>query len=160
MVTICAAPVVSTDFYPTLLEFCDLLMRPEQHVDGRSFVDLLMEGELEERPIFWHYPHYGNQGSSPGSAIRLGDWKLIEWFEPGRSLELFNLRVDPGETENLISKRSERAKELLIMLREWRREVDAKMPALNSGSVGDSQLPFYEAADGSAKAPSPTLIFD
>ena len=59
---------------------------------------------------------------------RLGNWKLIEWFEDGRLLELFNLRVDPGETENLISKRSGRAKELLVMLRQWRREVDAKMP--------------------------------
>ena len=103
-------------------------MRPEQHVDGRSFVDLLLQGEMDERPIFWHYPHYGNQGGSPGSAVRLGDWKLIEWFEDGRSLELYNLRDDVGETENLISAESERAKEMLVMLREWRRSVDAKMP--------------------------------
>ena len=61
--------------------------------------------------------------------MRLGAWKLIEWFEPGRLLELYHLRVDPGETENLISERSERAKDLLIMLRQWRREVDAKLPS-------------------------------
>ena len=130
-VTICREPVVSTDFDPTLLELCGLPPRPEQHVDGRSFVDLLKEGMLEERPIFWHYPHYGNQGSSPGSAVRLGDWKLIERYEDGRSLELYNLREDIGETENLISAKSERAKDLLVMLREWRREVDAKMPTQN-----------------------------
>ena len=130
-VTMSRSPVVSTDFYPTLLELCGLPSRPEQHVDGRSFVDLLKRGELPERPIFWHYPHYGNQGGSPGSAVRLGDWKLIEWFEQGRSLELYNLSDDIGETENLISAESERAKEMLVMLREWRRSVDAKMPTPN-----------------------------
>ena len=97
-------------------------------MDGRSIVRLLKGGELDERPIFWHYPHYGNQGGSPGSAVRLGDWKLIEWFEDGRSLELYNLRDDAGETENLISAESGRAKEMLVLLREWRKSVDAKMP--------------------------------
>ena len=95
-------------------------------------MDALKEVTLDERPIFWHYPHYGNQDGSPGSAVRLGDWKLIEQFEEGRSLELYSLQDDVGEAENLISAESERAKEMLVLLREWRREVNAKMPKRNS----------------------------
>ena len=103
--------------------------RPEQHVDGVSLVPLLRGGtELPREAIFWHYPHYGNQGGTPGSSVRSGDWKLIEFFEDGR-LELYNLRRDPGEKENRAAAEPEIAARLLELLRNWRREVEALLPA-------------------------------
>lgn len=124
-------PVTSTDFYPTLLEMAGLPAQPQQHVDGVSMVPLLKGKSMKRGPIFWHYPHYGNQGGTPGSAVRDGDWKLIEWFEEGRGLELYNLKNDIGEKQNLAAKYSERAKILHEMLKKWRKEVDAQMPSKN-----------------------------
>ncbi|MEM9019709.1 MAG: sulfatase [Planctomycetota bacterium] len=128
-----AVPIISNDFYPTLLDMTGLAAMPEQHVDGTSFASILT-GEVEDHrrgPLFWHYPHYGNQGGSPGGAIRLGDWKLIEWYTPGRPLELYNLAEDIGETNNLAEANPERAQELHALLQAWRDEVDAKMPEVN-----------------------------
>ena len=107
--SVCAEPVTSPDFYPTLLEAAGLPMLPEQHVDGVSFVRDAAGGcGCERGPIFWHYPHYGNQGGTPGSSVREGDWKLIEFFEDGR-LELYNLADDIGEERNLAAEEPERA---------------------------------------------------
>lgn len=89
--TVCDVPVISTDFYPTILEMAGLPWREAQHVDGVSLVPLLMgRGRLPDRSLYWHYPHYGNQGGSPSAAIRDGDWKLIEFFEDGR-VELYEI---------------------------------------------------------------------
>lgn len=127
----CDEPVTSTDFYPTMLEIAGLPAKPAQHVDGRSLVPLLKDGgALDRDAIYWHYPHYGNQGGSPGSAIREGDWKLIEWFEDGR-LELYNLANDIGETEDLSGKHLERVKAMHAKLQAWRESVDARMPSPN-----------------------------
>ena len=82
-------------------------------------------------PVYWHYPHYGNQGGSPGSAVRDGDWKLIEWFEEGRELELYILKTDIGEKNNLAAKYPDKVKEMHTMLKNWRAEVRAWMPAKN-----------------------------
>ncbi|MHC4736738.1 MAG: sulfatase, partial [Planctomycetota bacterium] len=88
--SVCSEPVTSTDFYPTMLEMADLPLKPKQHVDGVSLVPLLKGKEkLERNAIFWHYPHYGNQGGSPGGAVRAGDYKLIEFYEDNRA-ELYN----------------------------------------------------------------------
>lgn len=124
-------PVTSTDFYPTLLEMAGLPAQPKQHVDGVSMVPLLKGKTMKRGPIFWHYPHYGNQGGSPGSAVRVGDWKLIEWFEEGRGLELYNLNNDIGEQQNLAAKYPKRTKTMHVMLKKWRQEVDAHMPSKN-----------------------------
>ena len=124
----CTEPVISTDFYPTMLELAGLPLRPNQHVDGVSFVSLLEGRKMTRGPIYWHYPHYGNQGGAPGGAVRDGDWKLIEWYEDGR-LELFNLRDDLGEANDLATAMPEKARELQKMLAEWRRTVGAQMPA-------------------------------
>lgn len=126
----CDTPVISTDFYPTFLELAGLPLMPEQHRDGVSLVPLLKAGSLPPRPLFWHYPHYGNQGGAPFSAIRDGDYKLIEWHEDS-SLELYNLKADIGEQHNLSADEPDKAKELHSRLMEWRKSVGALMPTAN-----------------------------
>jgi len=120
-------PVVSTDFYPTLLELCNLPPRPEQHVDGRSIVRLLKGGELAERPIFWHYPHYGNQGGEPSSIITENDWKLIHFHEDGRD-ELYQLATDPSEQTDLAPLEPGRVKALRAKLHAWLKDTGAIFP--------------------------------
>lgn len=127
----CEVPVVSTDFYPTFLDLAGLPPIPGQHVDGVSLSPLLREsGPLGREAIFWHYPHYGNQGGTPGSSVRAGDYKLIEFFEDGR-LELYNLRDDIAERHNLASAKPEIASLLHAMLTAWRTKVEARIPAVN-----------------------------
>jgi len=119
-------PVTSTDFYPTMLEMAGLEPRPDQHMDGVSLAPLLTgKGELEARPLFWHYPHYSNQGGKPGAAIRVGEYKLIEFFDPGL-VELYNLAEDVGESHNLASEMPEKVEELLNLLHSWQEEVGAE----------------------------------
>jgi arylsulfatase A-like enzyme len=119
-------PVTSTDFYPTILEMAGLEQRPEQHMDGISLAPVLTgQGKLSERPIFWHYPHYSNQGGKPGAAVRLGDYKLIEFFDPGL-MELYNLAEDLGEENNLVEQMPEKTKEMLELLHRWQEEVGAE----------------------------------
>jgi arylsulfatase A-like enzyme len=127
----CAEPVTSPDFFPTLLEAAGLAPKPHAHEDGVSFLPLL-EGadKLARDAIFWHYPHYGNQGGSPGSSVRSGDYKLIEFFEDGR-LELYNLAADIGETRNLAADLPEVTARLHGLLRAWREALEAKIPAPN-----------------------------
>jgi arylsulfatase A-like enzyme len=127
----CDVPVTSPDFYPTFLAIAGLDPMPRQHADGISLLPLLQGAAPRERgPLFWHYPHYGNQGGTPGSSVRRGDWKLIEFFEDGR-LELYNLRDDPGERHNLATAAPALAAELRETLAEWRRTVEAKLPEPN-----------------------------
>ncbi|MCD6394854.1 MAG: sulfatase [Planctomycetes bacterium] len=125
------AVVTSTDFYPTMLDLAGLKPKPRQHVDGMSFVGVLKQtGSGERGAVYWHYPHYGNQGGSPGGAVRMGDWKLIEFYEDNRA-ELYNLKDDIGEKNDLAAKMPEKAKQLRDMLHTWRKDVDAKMPTPN-----------------------------
>jgi arylsulfatase A-like enzyme len=127
----CDEPVTSTDFYPTMLEMAGLPPKSEQHVDGESLVPLLKgTGRPQRKAIYWHYPHYSNQGGGPGGAVRAGDFKLIESYEDNR-VELYNLRSDLGEQHDLAAERPEKAAELRQMLRQWRKEVGAVMPDPN-----------------------------
>lgn len=128
--SVCETPVMSTDFYPTLLELAGLPPFPEQHLDGVSLRPLLTGGQLRRGALFWHYPHYGNQGGAPCGAVRDGDWKLIEWYED-HSFELYNLREDPGETKNRAATHPDKLNELKARLAAWRREVNALMPTPN-----------------------------
>ena len=127
----CATPVTSPDFYPTLLDLAGRDPMPAQHSDGQSIAPLLRGDALERRPIFWHYPHYGNQGGTPGSSVRDGDFKLIEFFEDGR-LELYNLREDIGESLNLAADDPETRDRLHGLLKTWREGVEAKIPQTNT----------------------------
>ena len=128
--SVCDTPVISNDFYPTLLDLAGLPLDPTQHRDGVSLTPLLRGGELARGPLFWHYPHYGNQGGAPCGAVRDGDWKLVEWFED-QSLELYNLRDDLAEQHNLAESQPSRVQELHQKLIAWRTEVGAVMPTPN-----------------------------
>jgi arylsulfatase A len=127
-------PVISADLYPTVLEMAGLADAPGHRPDGVSLVPLLRQaGDLKRDALYWHYPHhqhYQQGGTMPYSAIRLGDFKLIESLDDGHT-ELYNLRDDPGEQHDLASRMPEKAKALLDRLRAWRTEVGAQMPTPN-----------------------------
>jgi arylsulfatase A-like enzyme len=124
----CSTPIISNDYFPTLAEVADQTLNP-QHTDGVSLVPLLQGKTIGERPLYWHYPHYGNQGGMPGGAVRDGRWKLIEWYED--SVELYDLESDPSETRNLAKEHAEVVARLQRQLAQWRIEVGAKMPTAN-----------------------------
>jgi arylsulfatase A-like enzyme len=146
----CDTPVISTDYYPTLLELCGLPLMPEQHKDGVSIVPLLKGGAIPARPLFWHYPHYGNQGGSPFGMIREGDLKLIEWYENG-SLEMYNVRQDVSEAKNLATENGAKAKELQAKLAEWRKSVNAVMPTPNPKGDDDARKFKQKLTQAAAK---------
>ncbi len=128
---VCTAPVTSPDIFPTLLQAAGLPTRPEQHVDGVSFLPRLRgEIQADRGAIYWHYPHYGNQGGTPGASIREGDWKLIRFFEDER-LELYNLRTDLGETRNVAADHPTRVTALRTRLDAWLVDVGARFPERN-----------------------------
>lgn len=117
-------PVMSTDFYPTILE---LIGEKGETPDGQSFITALRGEPFERAPIFWHFPHYSNHGmQSPGGAVRDGDFKLLEYFENG-TVQLFNLVDDIGEQNDLSEIEVEKTKQLKEKLHQWRKDVDAKM---------------------------------
>jgi arylsulfatase A-like enzyme len=123
-------PVISMDFYPTILEMAGQSLHPEQHLDGVSLVPVL-EGnqDFDRGPMIWHYPHYlPRHHAEPGSAIRAGDWKLIHYYEDGRQ-ELYNLKNDIGESENLASSMPEKAAEMKTQLDAMLKEHGAKIPS-------------------------------
>ncbi|MCK4677277.1 MAG: sulfatase [Bacteroidales bacterium] len=133
--SICDVPIISTDFYPTLLEMVNLPLMPDQHMDGLSLLPLLKnEGELGREALYWHFPNYIGGGhpnpSPPCGVIRYHNWKLIEWFEDGQ-LELYDLENDPQEKKNLAGENNEIAKDLQQMLAGWRESVNAQMPEPN-----------------------------
>ena len=132
----CNVPVISTDYYPTLLAMNGLDARPEQHLDGRSLVPLLKKtGTVKREALYWHYPNYIGArhpgGARPCGVIRQGDWKLIESFENNR-LELFNLKDDLGEQVDLAAKMPAKAKALQRQLTAWRAKTKVQMPKRNS----------------------------
>ncbi len=130
--TTCRLPITSPDLYPTLLEAAGLPLRPAQHTDGVSFLPALQGDESFERgPIFWHYPHYGNQGGTPASAVRHGKWKLIEFLEDGR-LELYDVVKDLSETIDVAGSHPEIVRDLHARLVTWRQAVGARMPEPNA----------------------------
>ncbi len=128
----CDEPVTSTDFYPTLVEMAGAPLMPDQHKDGLSIVSLLKQKSetLDREAIYWHYPHYGNQGGTPGGAVRAGDYKLIEFYED-HHLELYDLKNDIGEQNDLSAEMPEKTEQLKEKLHQWRKDVGAQMPKPN-----------------------------
>ncbi|MGB3152064.1 MAG: sulfatase-like hydrolase/transferase, partial [Maribacter sp.] len=120
-------PVSGIDLYPTLLDLVGVKKDPNQIIDGVSLVPLLEGKSLSERPLFWHYPHYGNQGGDPVSIIRRGNYKLIHYWEDGHD-ELYHLKEDVGEENNIIKEKAEIARSLRSELDAYLTGVDAKTP--------------------------------
>lgn len=116
-------PISTIDFYPTILEIANAEF--DHAVDGISLAPIL-RGEVENavRPLFWHFPHY-HRRTNPVSAVREGDWKLIEYLDD-RHFELYNLKTDLGEQKDLKHKEPAKAKELLNKLHSWRADVNAQ----------------------------------
>jgi arylsulfatase A-like enzyme len=120
--------------------------------DGLSLLPVFAGEQLKQRVLFWHYPHYANQGSRPGGGLRAGDYKLIEDYETGRR-ELFNLRMDLSESRNLAAEQPKLVEQLAKQLDEWRKEVGAKMPRPNPG-----YRPNPQSKDGSITLHARTAV--
>ncbi|MFN7141899.1 MAG: sulfatase-like hydrolase/transferase, partial [Limisphaerales bacterium] len=124
-------PVITPDFFPTILSLAAL-----QSDAGQEFEGVDLNGELNgskmisARDLFWHYPHYHSAGATPHSSVRSGDFKLIQFYEDGR-LELYNLKDDLGETQNLVSTMPQKVQELLVKLELWRKKTGAQSPLPN-----------------------------
>lgn len=142
-------PVITTDILPTLAAATGVTTG---NLDGMDLRAALRGQRMPQRDLYWHFPHYSNQGGQPGHAIRSGDWKLIQFFEDQR-LELYNLRDDVGERRNLAKKEAARAKRMLARLEEISRDCRANLPAANPGydpAKEDQGLTGWEKATPAA----------
>lgn len=137
--TECATPVNGIDYYPTVMSYAGVEINDDIILDGVDISPLLDGEEIAERSLFWHYPHYGNQGGEPSTIIRKGDWKLIYYHEDLRC-ELYNLKNDISEMEHINIQYPEKVEELKAEVLAWIEESGAKIP------VGDPQYnPVAEA---------------
>ena len=135
----CDEPIHNVDLYPTLLELAGTPRSEQYTLDGTSYLDLLTKGGKADHPrppLFQHFPGYLGSGggtwrTAPGGVIRAGDWKLLEFFEDGR-LELYNLKDDIGEKNDLATAQPDKVKELHSQLLAWRKTFNAPMPTKNA----------------------------
>jgi len=142
--TVCDEPINSVDLYPTLLAVAGAQPPANYPLDGTSYLGLLTNSGKTEKsspPLYWHFPGYlgaggGTWRTAPAGAIRIGDWKLQEFFETGR-LELYNLKDDIGEKQNLTAAQPDKVKELHAQLLAWRKQINAPMPTKNTPSQTD-----------------------
>ncbi len=138
---------ITTDLYPTILRLCGLPLLPDQRTDGVAL--RLRSGPTNEqagRPLFWHYPHYGNQGGEPSSVVLHGDWKLIRYHEDARQ-ELYNITNDQGEQTDLAAKRPKRLAKLGRVLDDWLAETDAILPTDNPGFDAEAHAATLKRAE-------------
>lgn len=140
--SVVSTPVSSPDFFPTLLEAAAAKPEAGRILDGVSLIPVFKGGTLPERALFWHYPHYGNQGAAPAAAIRRGAYKLIEWLEDGR-VELFHVTQDVGEQTDLAASEPDRVARLRDELHAWQKQVGAQLPIPN---------PAYDATKPNGRA--------
>jgi arylsulfatase A-like enzyme len=123
-------PMVSMDFFPTMLDLAGIPLQPKRHIDGQSLMAQLKGNDSGMRTFYWHYPHYHGSAWKPGASIRDGDWKLIEFYHY-KNFELYNLADDPGERQNLAKAKPTKAKLLRAKLLAWQKQMRAKMPVPN-----------------------------
>ncbi|MFK8110548.1 MAG: sulfatase [Rubripirellula sp.] len=131
--SVCDEPIMTTDYYPTLLDMLAIEgdVAHNASMDGRSIQPLLRNADATlKRNLYWHYPHYHAGGDSPYSAIRSGDFRLIEFHED-QSVRLFNLANDLGEQKDLAEKLPAKVNEMRSNLHAWRESVGAQMPSVN-----------------------------
>jgi len=135
--SICREPVISVDFFATFQEIIRPKIRPRGRIDGESLVGVWTQrGSPNREALYFHYPHYHSSSLGPCSAVRAGDYKLIEWLDERirgeeNPLELYNLKEDLGETNNLCGKLPQKANELQGRLEAWRQDVGAQMLTRN-----------------------------
>ena len=147
--SVCSEPVISVDFFPTFLRILGIVLKAKRPIDGVSLVPVLAQsGPLNRQAIYWHYPHYHSSSIGPCGAVRKDDYKLIEWFDEticgaGNRFELYNLKKDIGEQNNLTKEMPGKTKELKQMLENWRNKVNAQMltpnPNYNPGKAKKSK---------------------
>jgi len=118
--TVSATPVMSTDFFPPFVKAAG--------------------GELKREALYWHYPHYSNQGGFPSGAIRIGNWKLVERYEDG-SVQLYNLKDDIGELTDLSKDNQDRVNSMRAKLHLWYKDVDAKFLQKKKGQTEEPWKP-------------------
>lgn len=124
-------PVHGIDWYPTLCDLAGIEVPKDQDVDGVSLVPLLKGESIAKRPLYWHYPHYGNQGGEPSSILMEGNWKLIYYHEDQRK-ELYDLATDSAEEKDVGGKNSDRVDEMFTRLEKWLDKTNAAFPAKDS----------------------------
>lgn len=130
--TTSAIPTISMDLYPTLLNAFGGAPAKGQIFDGVDLMPALKGGVLASRPIYWHYPHYHLGGATPYSAVRDGDYRLLEFFEDHR-VELYNLKTDPLESHDIAISEPALVAKLYRQLAAWRKKVGAQLPTINPG---------------------------
>jgi arylsulfatase A-like enzyme len=155
---VCTERVIGTDFYSTFLSFAG---KPQtsKGQDGLDLSPLLRSGKpLDRQALYWHYPHYSDQGGTPTGAILEGDWKLIEFFEDNH-VELYNLALDEWEQYDLSSSFADRATDLRSKLAAWRSSVGAKMPRPNPSNSARLKT-SHVGRQGCSWDPSPGCLTD
>ncbi len=121
-----ATAVCSVDFYETLLDLAEVKTKKRVVTDGVSLAGLLQnEKKIKPRDLYWHYPHYSNQGGFPGGVIRRGNYKLVERFEDGR-LHLYDLSTDVGEQHDIKMQHPKLVLDMKQSLHKWYEDVDAQ----------------------------------
>lgn len=138
-----STPVIGTDFYPTILDLIGADVRPNEHQDGVSLKPLLEGDSIPERPLYWHYPHYGNQGGRPSSVIQQGRWKLIR-YHADRSEVLYDLSEDPKEQNNVSKQNPEIASYLSRELTDYLVETGAKFPVRDPSYDPEAEAEYLE----------------
>ncbi|KJD37299.1 sulfatase [Tamlana sedimentorum] len=123
--TLIETPVSGADLYPTLLDLANIPLKPEQHADGLSLKPLLNGKDIENRPLFWHYPHYGNQGGEPVSIIRKDNWKLIHYWEDNH-VELYDLNSDLKENSDVSTQNEEKTQAMHHELIAWLKSMNTQ----------------------------------
>lgn len=136
-------PVSGHDFFPTLLDYAGYKIPDYHKVEGKSLKALMEGRQFNERPLYWHYPHYGNQGGDPSSILRQGDLKLIYYWEDDR-VELFNLSEDIQEKNNLANSNKDKANAMHTQLMEWLKQRNVEFPKLVENFDSELEVKQYQ----------------
>lgn len=122
-------PAISNDIYPTIASLMNPKYQIEPTIDGLNLLQSILS-KKSDRTLFWHYPHYSNQGGKPGSAIRKGHYKMIYDYET-ESMQLFDLAKDPSEQNNIVDQEKKRATQMKTELFRWMEETKSNLPVKN-----------------------------
>ncbi len=156
--SICETPIVLTDLMPTFMDAAGIDPgKTTGPLDGASLTKLLRGETQRARTMFWHFPHYTNQGSKPAGAMRDGDWKIIEDTESGRA-ELFDISNDASETTDLAARQPERVVAMQEKLKAWRASLGAQEMEPNPKFNPALHKKLYEDMDASHFKPEATAV--